>query len=39
MLQLCGLECVDTVVTDSAAPMELVEQLRAKGIEVVVAAG
>jgi DeoR/GlpR family transcriptional regulator of sugar metabolism len=37
MLSLCGLECVDTIVTDSGAPAELVAQLRAKGIEVVVA--
>jgi DeoR/GlpR family transcriptional regulator of sugar metabolism len=37
MLSLCGLECVDTIVTDSGAPAELVEQLRVKGIEVIVA--
>ncbi|HHY86095.1 MAG TPA: DeoR/GlpR transcriptional regulator [Verrucomicrobia bacterium] len=37
VLPLCSLDCVDTIVTDSAAPTELVEQLRAKGIEVVVA--
>jgi DeoR family fructose operon transcriptional repressor len=36
VLPLCGLECIDTIVTDSKAPMELVEQFRAKGIEVVV---
>src|SRR5690349_16244870 len=35
---LCELSRVHTVVTDSKAPMELVEQLRGKGIEVVVAA-
>ncbi len=35
---LCDLDCVDTIVTDDAAPSELVESLRAKGIEVVVAA-
>jgi len=37
VLPLCGLECIDTVVTDSGAPGELVEQLRAKGLEVVIA--
>ena len=37
LLSLCGLECVDTIVTDAAAPAELVEQFRTKGIEVVVA--
>jgi DeoR/GlpR family transcriptional regulator of sugar metabolism len=37
VLSLCGLEVIDTIVTDSQAPTELVEQLRAKGIEVIVA--
>jgi DeoR/GlpR family transcriptional regulator of sugar metabolism len=37
MIQLCDLDDVDTIVTDSLAPTELVGQLRAKGIEVVVA--
>jgi len=37
VLQLCGLDNVDIVVTDSQAPLDLVEQLRVKGIEVVVA--
>ena len=36
---LCDLSCVDIVVTDSAAPTELVEGLRTQGLEVVVAAG
>src|ERR1041385_3078895 len=31
VLPLCGLECIDTIITDSKAPVELVEQLRAKG--------
>jgi DeoR/GlpR family transcriptional regulator of sugar metabolism len=34
---LCGLDHVDAVVTDSAAPMELVAGLRELGLEVVVA--
>jgi len=37
MIQLCGLDEVDTIVTDSQAPAELVAALRARGIEVVVA--
>lgn len=34
---LCGLDSVDVIVTDSAAPVELVEALRAQGVDVVVA--
>src|SRR3989442_10647106 len=34
---LCGLASVHTIVSDNAAPAELVQQLRARGIEVVVA--
>jgi DeoR/GlpR family transcriptional regulator of sugar metabolism len=34
---LCGLDCIDTIVTDSAAPKELVEALRQRQIEVIVA--
>lgn len=37
MLPLCGLEMIDTIVTDSKAPRELVSRLRRKHIEVVVA--
>ena len=37
VLPLCGLECIDTIVTDSGAPAELVEQFRNKGIEVIIA--
>jgi DeoR family fructose operon transcriptional repressor len=35
--QLCDLSKVHAIVTDSEAPEELVEQLRNKGIEVIVA--
>jgi DeoR family transcriptional regulator, fructose operon transcriptional repressor len=34
---LCGLDAVDVLVTDEQAPAELVQGLRARGIEVVVA--
>src|SRR5580704_3587864 len=34
---LCGLDMVDTIVTDSGAPQELVSGLRERGVEVVVA--
>src|SRR5215831_18042159 len=37
VLPLCGLDCVDSVVTDHAAPDELVHALRERGITVVVA--
>ncbi len=34
---LCGLDMVDTIVTDSKAPQELVAALRAHGVEVILA--
>jgi DeoR/GlpR family transcriptional regulator of sugar metabolism len=34
---LCGLDMVDTIVTDSRAPHELVAALRTHGVEVIVA--
>ncbi len=37
VLPLCGLDSVDAIVTDSGAPDELVQALRERGIEVVVA--
>ena len=36
---LCGLDIIDTIVTDSLAPAEGLEQIRALGVEVVVAQG
>src|SRR5437870_4009218 len=33
----CALDCVDTIVSDCAAPADLVQSLRACGIEVIVA--
>lgn len=38
MIQLCELDDVDAIVTDGQAPAELIAELRAKGIEVLVAA-
>ncbi len=35
--QLCDLDCVDMVVTDYAAPAELVDALRERGVGVVLA--
>ncbi len=37
VLPLCDLECVDSIVTDSGAPADLVEALRARGITTIVA--
>lgn len=38
VLPLCDLECVDTIVTDGAAPPGLVDELRKLEIQVVLAA-
>jgi len=35
--QLCGLDSIDAIVTDSGAPGELVQAFRARGLEVLVA--
>lgn len=37
MVPMCELELIDTVVTDSGAPEEIIIDLRTRGIEVVVA--
>jgi len=37
VLPLCDLDSVDTIVTDSAAPADLVQALRAASLEVIVA--
>jgi DeoR family fructose operon transcriptional repressor len=37
VLPLCGLECIDAIVTDSAAPLDFVESLRGNDLEVIVA--
>ncbi len=34
---LCGLDSVDTIITDQGAPVDLVEGLRGQGVEVIVA--
>jgi DeoR family transcriptional regulator, fructose operon transcriptional repressor len=34
--RLCDLEPIDTIVTDALAPPDLVQQLRSRGIEVIV---
>lgn len=38
VLPLCELDRVDTIVTDDGAPQELIESLRARGLQVIVAA-
>ena len=37
LLPLCELDCIDVIVTDSGAPPDLVQTLRARQIEVVIA--
>ncbi len=37
VLPLCGLDSVDTIVTDSAAAPDLVQALRERDLEVIVA--
>src|SRR5205807_1234737 len=34
---LCGLDLVDTIVTDKSAPVDLVAELRTRGLDVIVA--
>ncbi len=38
VLPLCDLDRVDTIVTDEGAPQELIDALRARGIQVIVSA-
>ena len=37
VLPLCGLDCVDVVVSDTSAPAHLVEALRSRNVEVALA--
>ena len=37
VVPLCDLDSVDTIVTDSAAPTDLIQALRARSLEVIVA--
>jgi DeoR family fructose operon transcriptional repressor len=37
VLPLCGIDVIDVIVTDGAAPAELVQEFASRGIEVVVA--
>jgi DeoR family transcriptional regulator, fructose operon transcriptional repressor len=37
VIPLCGLDSIDVIVTDNAAPADLVQQFRSRGIEVIVA--
>lgn len=37
VLPLCEIDCIDTIVTDSQAPVDLVQQLRDRGVEVILA--
>jgi DeoR/GlpR family transcriptional regulator of sugar metabolism len=39
VLPLCDLDLVDTIVTDSGAPADLVEAFRGRGVEVILAPG
>jgi DeoR/GlpR family transcriptional regulator of sugar metabolism len=37
VLPLCGVDSIDTVITDEGAPAEILDSLRAQGVEVVIA--
>ena len=39
VMPLCGLDSVDTIVTDSRAPDDIVQTLRGRSLEVIVAPG
>lgn len=36
LTRLCGFDQIDTIVTDTGAPGELVDQIRAQGVEVII---
>lgn len=36
VISICGLEDVDTLVTDSAAPIDLINDLRDRGVDVII---
>lgn len=36
LTRLCGFDQIDTIVTDAGAPDELIAQIRAKGVEVII---
>jgi hypothetical protein len=36
VLPLCGVDCIDTIVTSDKAPNDMAEQLHGKEIEVIV---
>jgi len=37
VMPLCGMDAVDIIVTDSAAPGEILQAVRSRGVEVIVA--
>jgi len=37
MIQLCDLETVDVIVTDAQTPVEMVKEIQARGVTVILA--